>query len=169
MMSCSLPCCARVWRQLHDRPGKHSSDHIWQGGSLQGTALSYGILFWPPPRLTEVHFHSAFCLANQNSPRFHPWPRFNSLFQESPWQVEVIHWMHLFVQVQLPFSFLSLILNLFFKGILFYTITCCWIIFIIYLFLQWLLCCYAIVVLSELWQWQCCTVVCKNIWDTHFW
>lgn len=111
MMSCSLPCCTHVWRQLHDRPGKHSSDHIWQGGSLQGTALSRGILLWPPPRLPEMYFHSAFCLANQNSPRFHAWPWFNrkSLVSGSD---------SLFFQVQPPFSFLLLILNLFFKDIL---------------------------------------------------
>lgn len=90
-----LSICACLWRQLHDRRGKHTSDYVRPGGSLWGTALCHGILLCPPPHVPKVYFHTTVCTANWNSSRFHPWPRLNPLLQKSPCWMEGIHWVSL--------------------------------------------------------------------------
>lgn len=56
-----LSSCARLWRELHDRRGEHTSDHIRQRRPSWRTALSHGILLCLPPHIPQVHFNTALC------------------------------------------------------------------------------------------------------------
>ncbi len=102
LTSSVLSSCARLWRWLHDRCWKHTRDNLQEWDISWGTALSHGVLLGPSPHIPEVCFQVAISFANWNSPRHHPWPRFNPppmkkpLLSGSPW-VNLLHSFFLWV------------------------------------------------------------------------